>query len=424
MYSKIHQFEPLLPEQDVNLVDLAEQLIAADAKLSGGLHVLTKVAIADLVRSMNCYYSNLIEGHKTLPEDIEKALRNSFSGDKSKQDLQHLALAHIDTEKVLQAQVRSGTSPYSAEFIAGCHKLFCDRLPESMLALPDGDVMIPGAFRTTEVFVGDHVAPAHGSVPKFMRRFEEVYSTPRSPRSAQLIAIAAAHHRLVWIHPFADGNGRVSRLVTGAMLKAANINHDGLWSLSRGLAKSSQADASDPAKLSYKAVLHNADAPRMGLYDGRGNLSAKTLGAFCAFVLKTAVDQAAYMSSMVDLTTLSARFANYFERARSDIRPQAIHLIVSALAHGEIPRGEADRITGLQERVARGLLGQLVDEGFLVSSTPKGPVHVGFPVRALGYVFPNLYPEGSLDTAPAPPGEIRKGARPGRKLAGQAAKSG
>ena len=182
-----------------------------------------------------------------MPEDIEKALRNSFSGDKSQQDLQHLALAHIDTEKALQAQVRSGTSPYSAEFIAGCHKLFCDRLPESMLALLDGDVMIPGAFRTTEVFVRDHVAPAHGSVAKFMRRFEEAYNAPRSPRSAQLIAIAAAHHRLVWIHPFADGNGRVSRLVTGAMLKVANINDDGLWSLPRDLAKSSKADASDPA---------------------------------------------------------------------------------------------------------------------------------------------------------------------------------
>lgn len=60
MYFEIHQFEPLLPEQDINLVDLAEQLIAADAKLSGGLDVLTKVAIADLVRSMNCFYSNLI----------------------------------------------------------------------------------------------------------------------------------------------------------------------------------------------------------------------------------------------------------------------------------------------------------------------------------------------------------------------------
>lgn len=414
LYSEIHQFEPLLPEQDVTLVDLAEQLIAADAKLSGGLHKLTKAAIADLVRSMNCYYSNLIEGHKTLPADIEKALRNSFSGDKSQQDLQHLALAHIDAEKALQAQVRSGASPYSADFIAGCHKLFCDRLPASMLELPDGGVMVPGQFRLTEVFVGDHVAPAHGSVPKFMRRFEEVYSAPRSPRSAPLIAIAAAHHRLVWIHPFTDGNGRVSRLVTGAMLQAANINQDGLWSLSRGLAKSSQPDPSDPAKLSYKAALHNADAPRMGNFDGRGNLSAKMLDAFCAFVLKTAVDQATYMSSMVDLPALGARFANYFEKARPDIRPQAIHLMVSALAHGEFPRGDADRITGLQERVARGLLGQLVDEGFLISSTPKGPVHVGFPVKALGYVFPNLYPEGSLDAAPLPPDKIRKGARPGR----------
>lgn len=414
LYSEIHQFEPLLPEQDVLLAELAEQLIAADAKLSGGLHVSTKAAIADLVRSMNCYYSNLIEGHKTLPADIENALRNNFSSDKSQQDLQHLAIAHIDAEKAMQEQVRGGAAPYSADFIAGCHKIFCDRLPTSMLALPDGGVMVPGQFRLTEVSVGDHLAPSHESVKKFMRRFEEVYGTHRAPRSSKLIAIAAAHHRLVWIHPFADGNGRVSRLVTGAMLQAAGINKDGLWSLSRGLAKSSQKDASDPAKISYKAALYNADAARMGNYDGRGNLSTKMLNAFCAFILKTAVDQATYMTSMVDLSNLGARFSNYFERARPDIKPQAIHLMVNALAHGEIPRGEAGRISGLQERVARDLLNQLVDEGFLISNTPKGPVHVGFPVKALGYVFPNLYPDGSDDYAPPPPAGIRKGARAGR----------
>jgi hypothetical protein len=67
---------------------------------------------------------------------------------------------------------------------------------------------------------------------------------------------------------------------------------------------------------------------------------------------------------------------------------------------GEFERGEASRITGLSERVARDVLGQLLDEGFLLSDSPKGKVRVGFPVHALGSLLPNLYPAGDVDITP------------------------
>ena len=44
-------------------------------------------ALASLVRSMNCYYSNLIEGHDTHPIDIERALNEDFSTDHGQRDL-------------------------------------------------------------------------------------------------------------------------------------------------------------------------------------------------------------------------------------------------------------------------------------------------------------------------------------------------
>lgn len=71
-----------------------------------------------------------------------------------------------------------------------------------------------------------------------------------------------------------------------------------------------------------------------------------------------------------------------------------------AFGMGEFERGEAGRITGLPERTARNVLGELVAQGLLVSDSPKGKVRAGFPVHALGSLLPNLYPAGDVDIAP------------------------
>lgn len=56
-------------------------------------------ALADLVRAMNCYCSNLIEGHDTHPIDIERAMRNDYSSDPKKRKLQLEAKAYIAVQK-------------------------------------------------------------------------------------------------------------------------------------------------------------------------------------------------------------------------------------------------------------------------------------------------------------------------------------
>ncbi len=48
---------------------------------------------------MNCYYSNLIEGHDTHPVDIERALKNDYSRDTHKRDLQYEAKAHVTVQE-------------------------------------------------------------------------------------------------------------------------------------------------------------------------------------------------------------------------------------------------------------------------------------------------------------------------------------
>ena len=62
--------EPAYPKRSRRLEDLAVELVALSSKLTQGLHPTTVASIGDLVRSMNCYYSNLIEGHRTTPVDM------------------------------------------------------------------------------------------------------------------------------------------------------------------------------------------------------------------------------------------------------------------------------------------------------------------------------------------------------------------
>jgi hypothetical protein len=60
---------------------------------------------------------------------------------------------------------------------------------------------------------------------------------------------------------------------------------------------------------------------------------------------------------------------------------------------GAFSRGQASRLTGLKERTARSLLSELIDEGLLISDTPKGPVRLHFSAHLLPVWFPDLGPE-------------------------------
>jgi len=91
--------EPLLlgetAARRTGLPDLALELGQRSAGFHRSLPASLLMSLADLVRTMNCYYSNLIEGHATHPVDIERALKGDYSQDARKRDLQLEARAHI-----------------------------------------------------------------------------------------------------------------------------------------------------------------------------------------------------------------------------------------------------------------------------------------------------------------------------------------
>jgi Fic family protein len=385
--------EPLLPEQfSPEILDLTVAVAAAASRLSSRLHPRTGASLAELVRLMNCYYSNLIEGHNTTPRDIERALDDDIALDGQQRNLQLEARAHIRVQREIDCLHAAGKlpEPASLAFLQWLHREFYRDADEAMLTVtsPCGPtLLIPGQLRSPgqDVVVGRHVPPAPEVLPEFMEHFAKRYAFDRPPagNGSRMIAMAAAHHRFNFIHPFLDGNGRVSRLMSHAMAQAAGIGAYGLWSVSRGLARGLES------RQEYKGMLDAADTRRRGDYDGRGNLSLGALTDFITWFLRICLDQIDFMGRLFDLDNLTARLAAYVSRA--GLRPEAADLLAQVVAHGQIARGEVPRFTGLKQRTARALLAHCLASGILASDTPKGPVYLHVPTKALDVVFPELF---------------------------------
>jgi Fic family protein len=373
------------PELDV----LAEDLSAKALELKGLVHPATGARIAELLRGVNSYYSNRIEGQHTHPREMERALRKEFDKAPDKARLQRLAIAHIDTQKEMESWLAGdpALSVYSPDFIARLHASFFGKLkPEDRLT-KDGETVVPGEWRRKDVDVGEHVAPDWKAVPDFLRRVEEVYSREKGA-TRQLIALACAHHRLAWVHPFLDGNGRVMRLQSQAALIRQGAG-SGLWAVSRGLARDVET---------YYARLGDADQPRHGDLDGRGNLSEKGLAGFAKYFLETCLDQVTFMAELLQLKDLRGRMRAYLRllaETEIDIRAEAEPALYHVFLAGSVKRGEFKRMTGLGARVADKVIAAMLKKELLVSDTPKGPVSVGLPLDALAFYFPRLYPEAA-----------------------------
>ena len=390
--------EPMLPEENRLLTDLACMLIEGAAELKGSIqHPQLLHSIGDLVREMNCYYSNLIEDHHTHPIDIRHALNKQFddnTADREKRNLQKEALAHITVQRTID-RLTLPPDLLSVRYICWVHKLFCERLPDELLWVENKSTgvkirVVPGETRSGDVQIGRHVPPSHAFIQDYMRRLEEAYRPTSLSRPQQVIATACMHHRFLWIHPFYDGNGRVARLLTHAYMRQIGIGNP-LWSVSRGLARQ---------KDDYKRQLMQADNLRDSALDGRGNLSNRALTEFSEFFLRICIDQVNFMSGLLEPRTLIQRIQMHTRQQMEAgiLMPQSDKLLERAVLEGEFARGRASDITGYKEAQASKVLNQLVKKGLLVSNSPKSPVRLGIPYEVLESWFPQLYPSHMKET--------------------------
>ena len=383
--------EPLLLSEESRhraaLTDLAVELGQRAAGFRRSLPDGVMIALADLVRSMNCYYSNLIEGHDTHPIDIERALRNDYSTDPEKRNLQLEAKAHIAVQRWIDDGGMARRA-LTADGIREIHRRFCDELPDALLEAANPDTgetlkVMPGAYRTRDVKVGRHVPVSPGAVPRFMERFERGYAG--LGKTNMILASAAAHHRLAWIHPFLDGNGRVMRLMSHTVLRDA-LDTGGVWSIARGLARNVD---------SYKMHLAACDLTRRNDLDGRGNLSEETLAEFSVFFLETCIDQVKIMETLVQPDQLHALILLWAEEEvkRDKLPPRSGNVLEAILYRGELPRGDVADLLQTGPRNARRAVAALTEAGVLASESSRAPLFLAFPATLASRWMPGLFPD-------------------------------
>jgi Fic family protein len=367
------------------LNDLAVELAAASAGFRRSLPLGVVKALADLVRAMNCYYSNLIEGHDTHPVDIERALKNDYSADPHKRDLQLEAKAHVAVQRWIDD---GGDRAVTADAICEIHRRFGELLPAELLKVNTPDTgeeltVVPGELRSRDVKVGRLVSISPGAVRRFLERFEKIYGA--LGKSETILAAAAAHHRLLWIHPFLDGNGRVARLMSHAVL-LETLDTGSIWSVARGLARNEGT---------YKGHLMNCDGPRRNDLDGRGALSEEALVGFTRFFLETCLDQVRFMEGLVQPDRLRDRILIWAEEeVRADSLPaKAGKILEAVLFRGELPRGDVPALLGTGERHTRRVVSALLERGVLVSESSRAPLFLTFPAALAPRWMPGLFPE-------------------------------
>jgi Fic family protein len=386
------EMEPLLIGETSRfrgpLTDLAIDLVQKSARFRGSLPSSLLNSLADLVRSMNCYYSNLIEGHNTHPVDIERALKNDYSKEPHTRNLQLEAKAHITVQKWIDGDGLRSERAVSEDGICEIHRRFCAELPEELLWVENPDPkerikIVPGELRRRDVKVGNHVPISPGAIPRFLDRFKHVYGL--LGKTDTILGAAPGHHRLLWIHPFLDGNGRVARLMSHAVL-LETLDTGAVWSVARGLARKVGE---------YKGHLAACDSPRRNDLDGRGSLSEEALAAFTRFFLEVCVDQVEFMEGLMQPDALRARILSWAEEQikLSKLPPSSGRVLEAVLYRGNLPRSAVASVAGASTRTATRIVSALTETGILTSDAPYAPVRLVFPAALAGRWMPGLFPE-------------------------------
>ncbi|MCX6051249.1 MAG: Fic family protein [Campylobacterales bacterium] len=371
---------PILPIDikgniDIELLKLAEEVCIQSSSLLSGYNPQIILSIKKLLRITNSYYSNRIEAQSTHPIEIEKAMKKQFSQDTKEEQLQRLSLAHIKTQEYVEEYCSSKNLVISREFIKSIHREFysADGMEKFLEIKSDAQTIIMqrGEFRETSVEVANHVAPSFDKIDSIFNYFEKEYQKiyVNNTKAMKLLGALSSHHRLVYIHPFLDGNGRVSRLHLDAMLFAMDLDGYGLWNISRGLARDVKG---------YQQYLSLADMIKQGATDGGGELSLRGLQYYLKYMLEVALDQITFMSKSLSLSTLNHRMNTFVELSQKGMYsiaplPKYSEMLFSALLiKGEVQRGEVEKIISKSKKSAYTLVKTLLDMEYLESDSPRG----------------------------------------------------
>jgi Fic family protein len=380
----LQAFEPLLPSRSAPQLDeLAEEVCRHGFDLKQSLHPDSAARIAATRGLMNADYSFRIELGPDHPLLAEQALRRKLEEEPGR-SVERLAVAHLDTRREMETWLaeRPGLPVFGAAFLCRLHRSFYARLTREDRLTRDGEELRPGELRRCHATVGKHVTPDWRSIEAFLSHADNVYAAVRDPGPA-LIAIACAHHRLAWVHPFRDGNGRVLRLQSQAALIQHGVG-SALWSIASALARDEAA---------YQTLLADADALRRDVSDGPGDLSEGGLLAFAWQFLYGCLGEITLIIEHLDLPALRHRLRTYvtlLSQMEAGFSIEAVPALHGLFLKGPMAREKFKQMTGLPRLAAEQTLEALVRHGLVESTELEGPVSLGLPLDAAKVLFPRL----------------------------------
>jgi len=385
--------------------DKLVELYMADAALNQTIPDSIRSSTEWLLRLVNCFYSNRIEGNSTHPKDLLRTQEKGHTDENGENESIMELLAHLEAQIKAQQSDIDFKNVMTQDFIKGLHKSFYSSLPKSFLAVKDKDgndvldnennliLVEPGQYRVHPVQVGSHIPPNSDELNSYMKWLETAFDPEKIRGTTKVVAAAALHHRLAWIHPFQDGNGRVLRLLTDCYMRCSGFGGYGLWSITRGFGRDTSA---------YYAALAQADKPRQGDTDGRGSLSDSGLIYFTKYFIDTALDQVRYFSDLLEPRKLGIRIDYYFEmRAKGGLPDPAgnelplLKIIARdiyrlLLEKGSMSRGAIVQHLGKGEQTLRPVFKQMDNEG-LISAKPKRDIEIKLSTTAVEFLFPRLW---------------------------------
>lgn len=394
----LSRIEPVRIEEKVK-IELAEAsltLAKASDRLGAGLPPETLAQVAAMIRIVNSYYSNRIEGNNTHPREIEAALAGTLDMDPRRGALQREAAADVQLQAEIDHRAAWGQleDPTHPDFIRWMHRELYRDVDTTVPVLPrarageEEIVMQPGIWRDGDVEVRDHSSLPHDQVQAYMDHFHaRLCQDELHGQIAKILATATAHHRLNFIHPFHHGNGRVSRLVSHAMAHHAGIGADDLWSVCRGLARGLERGVS--GREEYREMMQLADQVRADDQGGCGNLSLDALTHYAYWFLSVCLDQVNFMADLLDFGGMGNRLTHFAET--QNFRTGGAELLRVVLIRGQVERGNVATILNVAPRTARAVIKELTDAGILGSDTPRSALELRFPSQTHEILFPNLF---------------------------------
>ena len=323
-----------------------------------------------------------IEGnHTTLADYVEAKVTAAGTASEQLKEIDNIDAAMSEVERAVQP-----AEPLGAHLLRGLHATTVDGL------VREGD-RTPGAYRSGPVQIGqaEHLPPEAIQVPSYMDELI-AFINRADPPKYDLMKVALAHHRFAWVHPFSNGNGRVVRLLTYALLIKYGFQVNAVGRLLNPAA----VFCADRER--YYAMLAEAD---------RG--TAEALENWCIYVLAGIRDELKKVDRLADYAYLSAQVllpAISWARQRQWVTTQEEAVLTATVKAGIVKAGDLEAaLKGLNINQRSYQVRKLVSSGMLQPVKPGARQYtIGFMHNLLlRGVIRALTHEGFVSAALADP---------------------